>query len=164
ILTPAIVLFAWRRWKETRLEVGKHRRTEEALRILNAELDQRVQQRTAELVKVNENLRAEIAERERAEGALKVSEQHLRQSHKMERKAMKLQPGNQEDLKLLRASIPATIEICADIPADAPAVLADSTQIHQIIMNLGTNAAHAMSGRPGQLRVNLATVAVDEVL
>jgi PAS domain S-box-containing protein len=78
-----------------------------------------------------------------------------------ERKPMKLQPVIKEALKLLRASLPSTIEIRADIPSEAPAVLADATQIHQIVMNLCTNAAHAMSGR-GQLSLELKTEDIDE--
>lgn len=74
-----------------------------------------------------------------------------------ERKPIRLQPVIKEALKLLRASLPSTIEVHSDIATDYAAVLADGTQIHQVIMNLATNAAHAMSGRPGQLRVSLTT-------
>ncbi len=49
-----------------------------------------------------------------------------------------------EAIKLLRASLPSTIEIRAELDPTTPAVLSDETQIHQILMNLGTNAAHAM--------------------
>jgi CheY-like chemotaxis protein/two-component sensor histidine kinase len=78
-----------------------------------------------------------------------------------ERRPMRLQPVLKEAMKLLRASLPATIEIRAGIDANAPTVLADATQIHQIIMNLATNAAHAMSGRPGELGVGLRTINAD---
>jgi GAF domain-containing protein len=46
-----------------------------------------------------------------------------------------------EVLKLLHATLPATIEIRTVFDADAPAVRADASQIHQVLMNLGTNAA-----------------------
>jgi signal transduction histidine kinase/ActR/RegA family two-component response regulator len=59
-----------------------------------------------------------------------------------------------EALKLIRASLPATIEIQRDIQADAM-VLADPTQIHQVVMNLCTNADHAMQERGGILGVSL---------
>ncbi len=61
----------------------------------------------------------------------------------------------QEALKLLRASLPATIEIREEIPSDCGAILADPTQIHQIVMNLCTNAYHAMRKTGGVLGVRL---------
>ncbi|HET7537028.1 MAG TPA: PAS domain S-box protein [Candidatus Didemnitutus sp.] len=69
----------------------------------------------------------------------------------------KLAPILNEALRLLRASLPATIEIRTEFDADCPPVLCDVTQIHQIMMNLGTNAAHAMNGRGGLLSVSLAS-------
>ncbi|HLQ36672.1 MAG TPA: PAS domain S-box protein, partial [Planctomycetota bacterium] len=69
-----------------------------------------------------------------------------------------------EALTLLRATIPATIEFRTDLPSDLPAVLADATQIHQVVMNLGTNAWHAMRDRPGRLEVRLEKLRVDEHL
>jgi len=63
-----------------------------------------------------------------------------------------------EALKLLRASIPATISIKQNIQADCGSILADPTQIHQIIMNLCTNAYHAMRETGGELSVTLSVV------
>jgi PAS domain S-box-containing protein len=60
-----------------------------------------------------------------------------------------------EALKLLRASIPATIEIRQNIDRNAGSVLANPTQIHQILMNLCTNAYHAMRETGGVLRISL---------
>ena len=68
-----------------------------------------------------------------------------------------LQPVVEEVLKLLRATLPATIEIQTRFDPAAPTVRADSGQIHQVLMNLGTNAAHAMSERNGVLQVTLQT-------
>ena len=65
-----------------------------------------------------------------------------------------------EAIKLLRASLPATIRIQTEL-AETPAVLANSTAVHQAIMNLGTNAWHAMRGRPGLLEFEMGVVAVD---
>ena len=65
-----------------------------------------------------------------------------------------------EALKLLRASLPSTIEIREEISADGGAILADPTQIHQIIMNLCTNAYHAMRETGGVLGVSLANVTI----
>jgi PAS domain S-box-containing protein len=59
-----------------------------------------------------------------------------------------------EVLKLLRASLPATIDIKQQIDSDA-AVMADPTQIHQVMMNLTTNAGYAMSDAGGCLTVVL---------
>jgi len=62
-----------------------------------------------------------------------------------------------EALKLLRASLPSTIEIRSKIESDS-VVVADSTQIHQVLMNLCTNAAHAMREDGGILEVGLRDV------
>ena len=66
----------------------------------------------------------------------------------------------EEVLKLLRSSLPTTIEIRKeiDIRPGGDLALADSTQIHQVLMNLCTNAAHAMRTHGGTLRVNLSEV------
>jgi PAS domain S-box-containing protein len=66
-----------------------------------------------------------------------------------------------ETIKLLRASIPTTITIAAAIDKTTPAVLATPTQLHQILMNLCTNAAHAMEDRGGVLTVDLRQVHID---
>ena len=67
-----------------------------------------------------------------------------------------------EALGLVRASLPATIEIVQDLSPETPPVLADGSQIHQVVMNLCTNAAHAMRDRPGRLTVRLARRDLDE--
>ena len=77
------------------------------------------------------------------------------------RTSVRLQAIVDEVLKLLRATLPATIEIRTRLEADTPSVLADSSQIHQVLMNLGTNAAHAMGDRGGRLEIRLQTVALD---
>ena len=79
-----------------------------------------------------------------------------------ERRPVQLHPVVREALQLLRASLPSTLEIIQVIDEQAPLVLADSSQVHQIMMNLGTNAAHAMRDRPGQLKVTLDRRVVDE--
>lgn len=60
-----------------------------------------------------------------------------------------------EALSLLRSSLPATIVIEQDIDADVGMILAEPTQIHQILMNLCTNAFHAMETVGGTLTVAL---------
>ncbi|MCG8683860.1 MAG: hybrid sensor histidine kinase/response regulator, partial [Desulfobacterales bacterium] len=59
--------------------------------------------------------------------------------------SVRLQEVLAEILKLLESSIPKTIEIRTEIDADCGPVTADPTQLHQVIMNLATNAYHAIS-------------------
>ena len=66
-----------------------------------------------------------------------------------------------EALKLLRSSLPANIEIRQDIDNGCEAVMADPTQIHQVLMNLCTNAYQAMGEKGGVLQVSLAPIQVD---
>jgi CheY-like chemotaxis protein len=75
--------------------------------------------------------------------------------HEQERKPIQLRHVVAEALKLLRATIPAPIEFLVSLDKDVPTVLADATQVHQIVMNLGTNASHAMKDRLGRLTVVL---------
>lgn len=63
-----------------------------------------------------------------------------------------------EALKLLRFSLPSNIEIRQNITPDCGPVLADPTRIHQVIMNLCTNAYHAMRESGGILEVSLKEV------
>jgi PAS domain S-box-containing protein len=66
-----------------------------------------------------------------------------------------LEPIVLEAVQLLRASLPSNIEIRTSIAKDCPSVLYSAAQLHQVIMNLGTNAAHAMRDRGGVLTVDL---------
>jgi signal transduction histidine kinase/CheY-like chemotaxis protein len=63
-----------------------------------------------------------------------------------------------EVLKLIRASIPMNIEINQQLQSDCGLVLADSTQIHQIGMNLITNAYHAVEGAGGKIEVQVREI------
>jgi CheY-like chemotaxis protein len=65
-----------------------------------------------------------------------------------------------EVVKLLRASLPSTIEIHQNIQSDA-LVMGDPTQIHQVMMNLCTNAGYAMRDQGGRLTVNMESVELD---
>ena len=78
-----------------------------------------------------------------------------------QRKPVHLREVVAEPLKLLRATLPATIGFDLDLDAPLPPVLADATEIHQVIMNLCTNAGHAMKDRPGRLGVKLESFQVD---
>ena len=71
-----------------------------------------------------------------------------------ELRPLSLAPVVKESIKFLRSTIPTTIEIREDIH-DPGFVKVDPTQIGQIVMNLGTNAAHAMGAEPGILHISL---------
>jgi signal transduction histidine kinase/ActR/RegA family two-component response regulator len=75
-----------------------------------------------------------------------------------ERKPVKVQYILKEALNLLRASIPTSIEIIHNIDDDCNPVMGDATQIHQVIMNLCTNAYQAMQDKGGKLEVILNEV------
>ena len=123
---------------------------------------------------------SEIAQRELAEDSpirpyldqvLKSSKrasdlvkQILSISRQTERKHvfMELGPLVKESLKLLRASLPATIEIQQDLNPEEGWILADPTEIYQVVMNLCTNAAHAMEETGGVLGVRLKNVNLDQ--
>ena len=71
---------------------------------------------------------------------------------------LRLSPLVKESLKLLRASLPVTIDIQTQITAEWDWVLADPSEIYQVVMNLCTNAAQAMEERGGRLSVGLDKV------
>jgi PAS domain S-box-containing protein len=73
-------------------------------------------------------------------------------------KPVVLQVIVKETVKLIKASLPSTIEIKLSISDESIQVLADPTQIHQILMNLCTNAHHAMMVTGGVLTIELSTV------
>ncbi|WP_419786956.1 response regulator [Pseudodesulfovibrio sp.] len=76
-----------------------------------------------------------------------------------ERHTMTLTPLIKEALKLLRSSMPANVELITRIETDQDSVLADPTQMHQILLNLCGNASYAMAETGGTLTVTLADVA-----
>ena len=84
-----------------------------------------------------------------------------RKSH-IERKPIQIAQIIKDTLKLMRASIPTTIDIHQSILCNYDTVLADPTQINHVLMNLCTNAAHAMREKGGVLEVKLQDVKLDE--
>lgn len=72
----------------------------------------------------------------------------------------------EEVFKLLRSTLPTTVEIHQQISTspNGDMVLADPTQLHQVLMNLGTNAAYAMRTHGGVLSVTLSDIKVDASL
>ena len=95
-----------------------------------------------------------------ARRARDVVNQILAFSRRLEhpRRPTHLKPVLEEALDLLRATLPATIEITTDIAPDCPPVLADSTQMHQVVVNLATNAAHALKDTGGEMHLTLKPV------
>ena len=79
-----------------------------------------------------------------------------------ELKLIKMQPIIKEALQLIRSSIPATIEIKQNIQSECGVIKADPTQIHQVVMNLTTNAYHAMEAVGGDLKVSLKEIELDK--
>ncbi|MFO7753289.1 MAG: PAS domain S-box protein [Desulfobacteraceae bacterium] len=71
---------------------------------------------------------------------------------------VQIQPVLKEVLKLIRSTIPANVHIKQDIQKDCGAVEADPTQLHQIAMNLITNASHALEDDVGEIAVRLKEV------
>lgn len=79
-----------------------------------------------------------------------------------ERNPLRISVILKEVLKLLRSSLPTTMDIRQEIQSDSGMVMADTTQIQQVVMNLCTNAAHAMREKGGVLTVGLHEVYLDE--
>jgi len=75
-----------------------------------------------------------------------------------ERKPLEIQRVIKEALKLIKSSLPSTIEISENIKSNCGLVMADPTHIHQIAMNLCTNAFHAMEETGGKLTIALKEV------
>ncbi|WP_419657605.1 ATP-binding protein [Desulfosarcina variabilis] len=202
----------------------------EKVRAINLELEERVKQRTQQLVKANEDLKAEMETSRQAEQENLDLQLQLQQAQKMEAvgtlaggiahdfnnilgaimgyteisllqtpedndvrknldkilkasqrakelvnqilafsrqrpldvQVFRLKPLVKEVLALLRASLPRTIDIRQEISAELYAIEADPTQIHQVLMNLCTNAAHAMEENGGRLTVTLGNVMLEK--
>ncbi len=68
----------------------------------------------------------------------------------------------QESARLLRAGLLERARIDCYCAADTPSILADSTQLTQVLLNLGTNAAQAMEGRPGSIDIRVEGITLDQ--
>lgn len=108
---------------------------------------------------LHDNLKEVLKAGERAKDLVNQILTFSRQSEQ-DLKPIKVALIVKEVLKLIRASLPATIAIDQDLKSNA-AVLGDYTKIHQVLMNLCTNAAHAMRKKGGVLSVSLADVELD---
>lgn len=101
-----------------------------------------------------------------AERARRLVSQILTFSRGVEHTAtpLEIRPLIREALNLLRATLPATIDLRQEIQSDAGVILGDPTQVHQVIMNLCTNAFQAMQDHTGVLTVHLDVCRIDERL
>ncbi len=84
------------------------------------------------------------------------------QRREQERRPVEILPVIRESLEFLRVSLPKNIRISERYEAPSARAYADPTQIHQIFVNLGSNAAHAMREKGGVLEVGLAVTRLDE--
>ncbi len=112
-----------------------------------------------------ENLRKDLNEiLQGANRAKELVKQILTFSRKSDQnlKPIRIQFVINEVLKLLRSSIPTTIEIRQNINPDCETVLADPTEIHQLIMNVCTNAYQAMRKAGGVLNISLQSIELTE--
>ena len=98
---------------------------------------------------------------ERAKGLIQQILAFSRQSN-LEKQPVDIGVIINETLKLIRASIPSTIEIQQNVKKNLGTVKANQTQIHQVLINLCTNAAHAMENEYGKLAVDLLPMRIDE--
>jgi PAS domain S-box-containing protein len=114
---------------------------------------------TKEKTVIRANLQEVLKATSRAKDLVKQILAFSRQSEQ-EKRPIQSKLIIKEALKLLRASLPSTIEIKQYITTTGT-IQADPTQIHQVLMNLATNAAHAMRQQGGTLEVSLADVDVD---
>lgn len=106
-------------------------------------------------------LRDTLTEVRKASGRAKDLVAHIlafSRQGEMARTPVNVSPIIKETLKMLRASLPTTIEIKQTLGQDLGKIQADPTQIHQVLMNLCTNAAHAMREKGGVLEVSLVQV------
>ncbi len=113
--------------------------------------------RVSEKSPVRGNLERVLKAASRASDVVKQILAFSRNSEQ-ERKPVQIVPIVREALGLLRSSLPSTIRIKQDLKVNPEngIVLADPTQIHQVLMNLCTNAAHAMRAKGGTLSVRIS--------
>ncbi len=78
------------------------------------------------------------------------------------RRVMSLPSVVEESARLLRAALPGGLWIECHCAADTPSIVADPTQVQQVLLNVGANAAHAMEGRSGSIDIRVEGVTLDE--
>ncbi|MBI4774426.1 MAG: PocR ligand-binding domain-containing protein [Deltaproteobacteria bacterium] len=107
-----------------------------------------------------ENLEEVIKAANRAKELVKRILLFSRAAHE-ERRPMVLAEVVSEVLKLLRSALPSTIRIEEDIEEQTGSILGDPVQIHQVVMNICTNAYHAMRERGGMISVSVRSEQID---
>jgi signal transduction histidine kinase len=97
-----------------------------------------------------------------AQRAHSVVDQILTFSRRSERRhrPIAVEPASSEAFELLHASLPATLNVRTKLRAPDARINGDATQLQQVIMNLSTNAAHAMEGH-GMIEITLDTIETD---
>jgi nitrogen-specific signal transduction histidine kinase/CheY-like chemotaxis protein len=112
--------------------------------------------------KFQKNINKVLTAADRAKELVKQILAFSRQSE-VERIPMQIEPSIKEGLKMLRSSIPSTISIIKDIKPLQAVIMADPTQVHQILINLCTNAYHAMETEGGTLSVSIKQISIESV-
>ena len=67
----------------------------------------------------------------------------------------------EEVVKLMRSTLPASVQLVVRADPATPLVEVDSTELHQVLLNLGTNASHALGGRPGMIEFALEPCTIE---
>ena len=119
--------------------------------LMNGNVDSEVKQNLKEIFNASKHARDMVKQ------ILAFSRQS-----KNERKPIQVRHIVKEALKMLRASLPATIKIQQKIEKNTGVIEADPTQFHQVLMNLSTNAAHAMHEKDGVLEISLSNIDWDQ--
>jgi PAS domain S-box-containing protein len=119
--------------------------------LMNGNVDSEVKQNLKEIFNASKHARDMVKQ------ILAFSRQS-----KHERKPIQVRHIVKEALKMLRASLPATIEIQQKIEKNTGVIEADPAQFHQVLMNLCTNAAHAMHEKDGVLEISLSNIEWDQ--
>ena len=96
------------------------------------------------------NLQQVVRSAQRASDLIKRILTFSRQTE-IKHRPMRLGPMLKESVKLLNAALPSSIAVNITMDTEEDTIVADPTEIHQIIMNLGTNAGHAMRQSGGRL-------------
>jgi len=86
----------------------------------------------------------------------------ISRQRELQAQPVKMIPLVQEVSKFMRASLPTLIEISLQLNTEDDIIMSDPTQIHQVLMNLCTNAGHAMKQNGGHLKIGLDTVRWNE--
>lgn len=87
-----------------------------------------------------------------------------RREDQLERVPVNLSAIIDEALALLRATLPARVTLLTNVQPDLPLVNADPGQLHQVLLNLATNSAHAVGEQAGAVHIDVVQVDIDEQL